>query len=292
MAPALAAWTAKLDPAVPANEPALLEALWTYQALDIVEPKLLAELLNAQDYRVRAAAVRVASAWHARLPDPLDVLAPRVGDDEAQVRLEAVRALAQVPSVRSAEMALEALDRPMDKWLDYALWLTMRELEPEWMPALQQGKFNYGGNSRRLLFALEAAGTKDVLGPLVKLVKDGKAPPDQEESVLTLIATLGGPKELALVLDRAIDGKAPARAREPAGGPDRRTPRSAASSRTATAAAFCRSSRATTTRSAPPPRAWPATGAWRTRPNSSASSPTPPARATPCARRPSTAWPH
>ncbi len=146
VAPALAAWTAKLDPAVAANEPALLEALWTYQALDIVEPKLLAEMLNAQDYRVRAAAVRVASAWVGRLPDPLDVLAPRVRDDEAQVRLEAVRALAQVPSVRSAEMALEALDRPMDKWLDYALWLTMRELEPEWTPALQQGKFNYGGN--------------------------------------------------------------------------------------------------------------------------------------------------
>ena len=60
-------------------------------------------------------------------------------------------------------MALEALDRPMDKYLDYALWLTMRELEPEWMPALQQGKFNYGGNPRRLLFALQAAGTKDAL---------------------------------------------------------------------------------------------------------------------------------
>ena len=209
VAPALAAWTAKLDPANLANEQPLLEALWTYQALDIVEPKLLAEMLNANDYRIRAAAVRVASAWAGRLADPLDVLAPRVRDDEAQVRLEAVRALAQVPSVRSAEVALEALDRPMDKWLDYALWLTMRELEPEWSPALQQGKFNYGGNPRRLLFALEAAGTKDALGPLVKLVQEGKAPPDQDESVLTLIATLGGRKELTLVLERAVDARAP-----------------------------------------------------------------------------------
>ena len=210
VAPALAGWAAKLDPAVPANEPALLEALWTYQALDIVEPKLLAELLNANDYRVRAAAVRVASAWSGRLNDPLDLLGPRVRDDEAQVRLEAVRALSAVPGVHSAEVALEALDRPMDKWLDYALWATVRDLEPEWTPALQQGKFNYGGNPRRLLFALEAAGTKDALGPLVKLVKEGKAPPDQEEAVLTLIAALGGPKELALVLDRAVDEKAPA----------------------------------------------------------------------------------
>jgi len=39
-------------------------------------------------------AVRVASMWSGRLPNPLELLAPRVQDDEAQVRLEAVRALA------------------------------------------------------------------------------------------------------------------------------------------------------------------------------------------------------
>jgi putative heme-binding domain-containing protein len=210
VAPALAAWVARLDARTPANESALLEGLWTYQALDIVEPKLLTALLNASDYRVRAAAVRVASMWSGRLPNPLELLAPRVQDDEAQVRLEAVRALAQVPNVHAAELALEILDRPMDKTLDYALWLTMRELEPEWTPALQQGRFNYGGNPRRLLFALQAAGTKDALAPLVKLVQEGKAAPETEEGVLTLIAALGGPHELALVLDRATDDKVPA----------------------------------------------------------------------------------
>ena len=208
VAPALAAWTAKLD-AGPESESARLEALWTYQAYDIVEPKLLAELLNANDYRIRAAAVRVAGAWAGRLPNPLELLAPRVADDEAQVRLESVRALANVPSVHAAEAALTALDRPMDKWLDFALWETARELEPEWAPALQTGRFNYGGNARRLLFALQAVGSKDALGPLVKLVKEGKAPPESEEGVLTLIAALGGPKELAVVLERAADAHAP-----------------------------------------------------------------------------------
>ena len=36
-----------------------------------------------QDYRVRAAAVRVAGAWHGRLTNPLELLAPRVADDAA-----------------------------------------------------------------------------------------------------------------------------------------------------------------------------------------------------------------
>jgi putative heme-binding domain-containing protein len=210
VAPALTAWVARLDARVPANESALLEGLWTYQALDIVEPKLLTALLNASDYRVRAAAARVAGMWTGRLANPLELLAPRVQDDESQVRLEAVRALAQVPNVHAAELALEILDRPMDKYLDYALWSTMRELEPEWTPALQQGKFNYGNNPRRLLFALQAVGTKDALAPLVKLVQEGKAAPETEEGVLTLIAALGGPHELALVLDRATDAKIPA----------------------------------------------------------------------------------
>ncbi len=193
VAPALAAWTAKLDPADPANEQPLLEALWTYQALDIVEPKLLAEMLNANDYRIRAAAVRVASAWAG----PAGGSAGRCWHRASGTtrRRCGWRRCGRWPRFRASvppKLALEALDRPMDKWLDYALWLTMRELEPEWSPALQQGKFNYGGNPRRLLFALEAAGTKDALGPLVKLVQEGKAPPDQDESVLTLIATLGG----------------------------------------------------------------------------------------------------
>src|SRR5262249_19999143 len=191
----------------------LLEALWTYQALDVPEPKLLGVLLRANDYRVRAAATRVLGMWHARLTNPLELLALRVADEHPQVRLEAVRALGRIPSARAAEIALVALDRPMDKYVDYGLWLTCRELEPQWMPALQQGKFDYGGNPRRLLFALQASGDKAALPSLVKLVKDGKVSADAEEGVLTLIGTLGGPKELALLLDRAADEKAPGKLR-------------------------------------------------------------------------------
>ena len=65
-------------------------------------------------------------------------------------------------------------------------------------------------NHGALLFALQAAGTKNALAPLVKLIKEGKASPATEEGVLTLIAALGGPQELTLVLDHATDAKASA----------------------------------------------------------------------------------
>jgi putative heme-binding domain-containing protein len=205
--PALAAWAAKLG-----GEPDRLEALWTYQALDVVEPKLLGSLLEARDARVRAAAVRVAGAWRDRLADPLVLLGPRAADEAPRVRLEAVRALGGIPSARSAELALAALDRPMDRFLDYGLWLTCRELTPEWLPALEQGKFAFG-NVRRLLFALQAAGTPEVVRPLVALIRSGKLDAEGEDEALGLIAGQGGPDELAMLLDRALAAGAAPRAR-------------------------------------------------------------------------------
>src|SRR5205807_5142537 len=122
----LEAWVPKLDPGDPDYEHHLLEALWTYQTLDLVEPRLLNTLLHARDHHARAAATRVLRYWHARLPHPLELLAERVADDHPQVRLEAVRVLGSIGSRRAAELAMTALDRPVDKFIDYALWLTAR----------------------------------------------------------------------------------------------------------------------------------------------------------------------
>ncbi|HEY7428407.1 MAG TPA: HEAT repeat domain-containing protein, partial [Gemmataceae bacterium] len=205
--PELKVWTAELVRANAEQEPLLLEALWTYQSLDMVEPKLLMALLQAKDYRLRAAAVRVVSAWHDRLSDPLDLLTPRLADEHPQVRLEAIRALGQIPSARATEVALNALDKNVDKYLEYGLWLTMRELESHWLVALQEGKFNTG-NARHLLFALQSADSRAVLRPLVELVRSGKAG-DNETGVLAFVATLGGPPELTLLLDRVADGSRP-----------------------------------------------------------------------------------
>jgi putative heme-binding domain-containing protein len=208
--PALASWVDGLDTRHANHEHRLLEALWTYQSLDTVEPKLLDRLLHAQDGRARAAAVRVVAAWHDRLDHPTEMLAARVLDDHPRVRLEAVRALGQTPSPRSVEIAMQALDKPVDKFLDYALWLTARELEPLWLPLALQGQLNFGGDVRRLIFALQASDSRDAARPLVNLVRAGKVPAEREEGVLAAIAGLGNPADLGLVLDRALADATPA----------------------------------------------------------------------------------
>jgi putative heme-binding domain-containing protein len=201
--PRVAAWVQGLDPKEPNYEHHLLEALWTYQSLDVVEPNVLKTLLTAKDHHARAAATRVIQYWHARLVDSLALLTPRVADSHPQVRLEAVRGLGKIQNTQVAEIALRALDRPMDQFLDYALWLTMRELEPHWLPAVQKGELHFM-NARHLLFALKAVASAGSVQPLVDLLRSGKLLKELEEEVLVMIASRGGPNELALVLDRIL----------------------------------------------------------------------------------------
>ena len=204
--PKLASWVKGLDPTDPEHERHRLEALWTYQSLDVAEPGLLEALLHSNDARVRAAATRVVPFWKARVADPRSLLAGRVNDEEPRVRLEAVRSVAQIPGVSSAGLALGALDRPIDAFLEYGLWLSARQLAPFWMPEVRAGRFDFGGRPERLIFALSAVDSPAIVKPLLALIKEGKVPNGQEEHVQTLIARLGDPQDLAIVLDLVIAG--------------------------------------------------------------------------------------
>ena len=201
----LRAWVAGLDPDDPNTDHHRLEALWLAESLGLVAPDLLDPVLNARDPHARAAAVRVVEHWLGRIDDPFGRLAPRVLDDDPRVRLEAVRALGHAPEARAAEIALRALDKPVDPTLDFALFTTLRDLQPFWHQALAEGRFDLGGDARKLVYALEAISSKDAIRPLVAALRDGKIGAAEEDRARTLIAAQGGPDDLALILDLALD---------------------------------------------------------------------------------------
>ncbi|MGE3315892.1 MAG: PVC-type heme-binding CxxCH protein [Planctomycetaceae bacterium] len=209
--PELRRWVAEIDAKRDDADQFRLSALWIYQALDVVEPRLLAALLESNDFRIRAAATRVIQYWKDRLDAPLDLLAARIRDEHPRVRLEAVRALAGIPEVRSAELALSALDQKIDVNLEYALWLASRELAPQWLPGVASGELDFSGNVLRQIFALESLGTPESVPPLVRLLTAGKVSADQMPRVLAVVASLGGTAELRLVFDAATraDNKVP-----------------------------------------------------------------------------------
>ncbi len=189
--PALAEW-AKMLP----DEHDRLEALWTYKTFDRVEPALLESLLRAREPRARAAATRVLGHWVMRVPEALALLERQVADEHPRVRLEAVRALARVGSERAVELAMRALDRHVDRFLEYCLWLTAYETQSAWLPAFQAGTLTFGGNARHAEFALRAARSPGSLRELLKRLNAGYLSLETRVNALEIISATGGPDEL------------------------------------------------------------------------------------------------
>ena len=135
---------------------------------------------------------------------PLGLLAAQVVDEHPQVRLEAVRVLSHFPTPRAFDLAMYALDAKPDRFLDYALWLTSRELAPEWLPALEAGQLDFHGRESQLIFALAAVDSPAIIKPLVTLFESGQVPANREESALTMMGRLGGPDELAMIFKLAV----------------------------------------------------------------------------------------
>jgi putative heme-binding domain-containing protein len=205
--PSLEKWVESLDAKQADYESHLLEAAWMFQALDQIHDPTLQKILSAKEGKVRSAAIRIVSQYLKKIPNAQAILEKAVQDEHPRVRLEAVRALGQISSPKATEIALRALDRPVDKVIDYALWLTVRELEPAWMPAFKEGAFDFGGDPKKVAFALQAAGSPSAVQPLLTLVKSDKLTAEKQEPIWLLIAQLGGPKELQAVFERISSDK-------------------------------------------------------------------------------------
>ncbi|NHE58849.1 dehydrogenase [Cyclobacterium sp. GBPx2] len=164
----LNAFTRGLDSNGANKEHHLLEALWTFQAIGEVNEQLLKDLLNAKQAGARAAAVRVLSHWMEHIPGSLAFLEKAVADNDPNVRLEALIALGKINSPEAAKMALNVLDQPMNEFLDFALWQSVRELKDFWMPRLLSEK-SYFESPEKTVFALSAlndAESAEMLAPI------------------------------------------------------------------------------------------------------------------------------
>lgn len=222
----LNAWTTSLTK-TPETEPARLQALWCYQSLRQVNRDLLSQLLQADDARVRAAAVRVLSHWkHALTDDAGEWFRRAALDEHPRVRLEAVRGVAYSPNSESElmtaqteapdktellasraqnpkriETAMLVTDQQTDRFIDYAVWLTARDLADSWIPAFQSGDVDFDGNVSHLLAAFAAVGQGAPVDTLLKQMYARETTATQRSQVIDLVTSTGNPAQLkALVL--------------------------------------------------------------------------------------------
>ena len=133
-----------------------------------------------------------------------------VADESPRVRLEAVNALRATGTAKAVEAAAKILDKPMDENLDFALWLTCRELADTWLPAFQKGEITFGGNVAQIAFALKAADKPEAMGALLTLVEEGKVAGDRVKDVIGLVGALGTKADLGKLLAFAAKPEAQA----------------------------------------------------------------------------------
>jgi putative heme-binding domain-containing protein len=199
----LGKWVAAIQGSDTAAEHDLLEALWTYQTIDVVEPSLLTKLIHANDARVRAAAATVLGYWHDRVPDSMALLSAVTGDENMPVRMYAVLAAQRIPSAAAFEAALNALDHPMDAILDFELHKTALVLQPYWYPAFQSGQLTFNNDPKRVAYALGAVRAPDVVPKLLGLLQSGKIPPTQQADLLMTVAAMGDNQQLGAAVQAA-----------------------------------------------------------------------------------------
>ncbi len=118
--PALTNWVAHLDKKDPSYEHHVLEALWVSWGLNKVDEKLLRQLLQAKDYRARAAAVRVLRYTGHQVAQQADLLMQAARDEHGRVRLEAIVAASWLDPEKGLPIVREAGKKPLDEWMVHA----------------------------------------------------------------------------------------------------------------------------------------------------------------------------
>ena len=196
--PALKTWVEGLDKADKNYWHHMLEAAWVREGVNKFSAKLWRELAASPEAPARAAAYRLLTHRWRELPDAMDVLAKGITDENAQVRLWALGVLSEVRQPKSFEVALRALDKPMDESLDFLLELIAREQTDVWLPLVLKGDLKLNDNPKHLVYAMKATGRSEALKPLLASFKAGKLAADDAAAVL---AMAGDAADAAQVLE-------------------------------------------------------------------------------------------
>ncbi len=185
-----------------------LAALWLREGLglpaDWAELGLLAQILTDEDGRIRAAGVRILGDQTDN-PQALGWLAKAANDSHPRVRLEAVRVLAKFPGPEPMDLAFQVLRQPMDRFLDYALWLTVRERGDEWLKSLLDGQLELAGREAALDFALANLPAQKGIEGIRKLLPK-PMPRNGSGPWLGLALKTADPEMLGAIFAQLLDG--------------------------------------------------------------------------------------
>lgn len=128
---ALKDWVEQLDQTDSKYEHHLLEALWVSWGLNMVEADLLEQLLNAKDFRARAAAVRVLRYAGYQIENQVNLLMDAAQDEHGRVRLEALVAASWLDKENGLKIIEAVSKQELDLWMQAAHKTAIAHLNDE-----------------------------------------------------------------------------------------------------------------------------------------------------------------
>lgn len=111
----LGPWINQLDSNSEHYEHHLLEALWVTWGINQVDEALLERLLNSEDFRIRAAAVRVLR-YNPQLERQIELLTTASEDLHGRVRTEVMTAASWLNPQQGQPITEKASQQTLDKW--------------------------------------------------------------------------------------------------------------------------------------------------------------------------------
>lgn len=115
-------WVATLDKTDPRYEHHRLEALWVTWGANQVNQDLLRSLLQSEDYRVRAASVRVLRYTGHQVKDQSQLLMAAAKDPNGRVRMEVIAAASWLPNDQGLPILAEVQKQAQDHtWIPRTL---------------------------------------------------------------------------------------------------------------------------------------------------------------------------
>lgn len=107
-------------------------------------------------------------------------------DDSPRVRLEAVVAAAKVQTPDAIRVALKVLDKPMDSFIERALWLAVHATEKQWLPLTLD--FLRPMAPEHIAFLIKRHGSKEVRETAASLLKQDGLPDSVKEGLTLALA--------------------------------------------------------------------------------------------------------
>ena len=136
--PVLDKWISELDSKKSRFINHQVEGMWAYRNLELVNIKLLEELLDSKNHNARAAATKQLRYWHAYAKNGNELLQKAANDRNGLVRMEAAIACSYIGTKDAFQILKQMINLPHEKHLTYAITTALgsKPMQKFWDPNL------------------------------------------------------------------------------------------------------------------------------------------------------------